>query len=76
MHAGDFFVARIARRQGCGEYAARPETRLNGLDALGTLGMRYAAQMIPVKGIDDELQPECLAEVDPHLSDAAFSTCE
>jgi hypothetical protein len=36
--------------------------------------MDYVAQMIPVEGIDDELQPECFVVTGLHGSAAALTT--
>jgi hypothetical protein len=71
MNAHDLFIRRIARRQHVAEQTGGVQPRLNDFYALGPLGVRRSAQMIPAKGIGDELQPVCLAGV-RHEPAAAF----
>jgi hypothetical protein len=59
MNALDLGVGRIACRDGPRENAAVAQTRRNDLNAIGSLGMRDAANVLPVEPIGDELQPEC-----------------
>ena len=46
---------------GVGQDSELAQTLADGLDTIGPLGMQRAANVIPVEGIDYELQPECLA---------------
>ena len=73
VDAFELLVARVARSQGLRQNAARLQARLHGLDSVGALGVDDLAEVIPVKGIDDELQPECLTGL--HGSAAAWCTC-
>jgi hypothetical protein len=74
VHPREFLVARVASGEGVGEHALRVQAPPDRLDAIGSLWMDYVAQMIPVEGIDDELQPECLVAGDLHGSAAALTT--
>jgi hypothetical protein len=74
VHPRELLVAGVASGEGVDEHAVHSQALPNGLDAIGPLGMRYVAEMIPVEGIDDELQPECLAAGDLHGSAAALTT--
>jgi hypothetical protein len=74
VHPRELLVAGVASDEGVGEHAVRSQTPPDRLDAIGPLGMDYVAQMIPVEGIDDELQPECLVAGILHGSAAALTT--
>jgi hypothetical protein len=68
----DLLVASVARSERVLQQPGGPQILGNGRDPFGPLGMDDVAQMIPVEGIDDELQPECLAAAGLHGLDAAF----
>jgi hypothetical protein len=74
MHPRELLVARVASGEGIGEHAFGSQAPPDRLDAIGPLGMDYGAKVLPVEGIDDELQPECLAAGDLHGSAAALTT--
>jgi hypothetical protein len=74
VHPREFLVAGVASGEGVGEHAVCSQKTPDRLDAIGPLGMNYVAQMIPVEGIDDELQPECLVAGDLHGPAAALTT--
>jgi hypothetical protein len=74
VHPRELLVASVASGEGVDEHALRSQASPDLLDAIGPLGMDYAAQMIPVEGIDDDLQPECLVAGDLHGPAAAFTT--
>jgi hypothetical protein len=74
VNAPDLIVARIARGKAVREHAVRCQTPRDRFNAIGPLRMDDVAQMIPVEGIDDELQPDFLVVGDLHESAAAFTT--
>jgi hypothetical protein len=74
VHPRELLVAGVASGEGVDEHAVRSQTPPDRLDAIGSLGIDYAAEMIPVEGIDNELQPECLVAGDLHGSAAALTT--
>jgi hypothetical protein len=74
VHPRELLVAGVARGEGVGEHAVRSQAPPDRLDAIGPLGMDDVAEMIPVEGIDDELQPECLVAGDLHGPAAALTT--
>jgi hypothetical protein len=74
VHPRELLVACVASGKGVGEYAVRSQAPPDRLDAIGPLGMDYVAKMIPVEGIDDELQPECLLAGGLQGSAAALTT--
>jgi len=74
VHPSELLIPRIASGQEVDEHAVRAQTSPDSLDAIGPLGMDYVAQMIPIEGIDDEFQPECLVVGGLHGSAAALTT--
>jgi hypothetical protein len=74
VHAQDLIVACIASGEAVDEDAVRSQTPRDRFNAIGPFRMDDVAQMIPVKGIDDELQPDFLLAGDLHGSAAAFTT--
>jgi hypothetical protein len=74
VHPQDLVIAGIASGEAVDQHAVRCQTLRDGFNAIGPLRMDDVAQMIPVKGIDDELQPDFLLLGDLHGSAAAFCT--
>ena len=74
VHAQNLVVASIASGEAVDEHAVGCQTPRDGFNAIGPLGMDDVAQMIPVKGIDDELQPDFFVVGALHGSAAAFCT--
>jgi hypothetical protein len=74
VHAQDLVVACIASCESVDEHAVRCQTPCDRFNAIGPLRMDDVAQVIPVKGIDDELQPDFLLVGDLHESAAPFCT--
>ena len=74
MHPRELLVARVASGEGVAEYVFGSQAPPDQRDAIGPLGMDYVAQVIPVEGIDDELQPECLVAGALQGSAAALTT--
>jgi hypothetical protein len=74
VHAQDLVIACIASGKAVGEHAIGCQTPRDRFNAIGPLRVDDISQMIPVKGIDDELQPDFLLVGDLHGSDAPFCT--